>query len=50
MNWPTIVYNEEVMREGFGIEDVGIPLDAKIALLDALSQRSEEHTSELQSR
>lgn len=38
MNWPTIVYNEEVMREGFGIEDIGIPLDAKIELLDALSQ------------
>ena len=38
MNWPTIVYNEEVMREGFGIEDAGISLDAKVALLDALSE------------
>lgn len=37
MAWPTIIYNEEVMREGFGIEDVGIPLEAKLELLDALS-------------
>ena len=38
MNWPTVIYNEEVMREGFGIEDVAIPLDAKVAFLDALSE------------
>ncbi|QRX81597.1 hypothetical protein [Glaciimonas sp. PAMC28666] len=38
MNWPTVIYNEEVMREGFGIEDVGIPLEAKVAFLDALSE------------
>lgn len=38
MNWPTVIYNEEVMREGFGIEDVGIPLEAKVAFLDALSK------------
>ena len=38
MNWPTVIYNEEVMREGFGIEDVGIPLQAKVDLLDALSE------------
>lgn len=37
MKWPAVIYNEEVMREGFGIEDVGIPLDAKVELLDALS-------------
>ena len=37
MNWPTLIYNEEVMREGFGIEDVGIPLKSKVELLDALS-------------
>ncbi len=37
MNWPSVIYNEEVMREGFGIEDVGIPLDAKLKFLDALS-------------
>ena len=37
MTWPTVIYNEEVMREGFGIEHVEIPLDARIALLDALS-------------
>lgn len=38
MNWPSVIYNEEVMREGFGIEDVGIPLDAKVEFLDALSE------------
>ena len=37
MNWPTVIYNEEVMREGFGIEDVAIPLAAKVVFLDALS-------------
>ncbi len=37
MAWPTVVYSEEVMREGFGIEDVRIPLEDRIALLDALS-------------
>ena len=26
MSWPGVIYNEEVIREGFGIEDVGIPL------------------------
>jgi hydroxymethylglutaryl-CoA lyase len=38
VNWPAVIYNEEVMREGFGIEDVGIPLQAKVDLLDALSE------------
>jgi hydroxymethylglutaryl-CoA lyase len=38
MSWPTVVYNEEVMREGLGIEDVGIPLASKVELLDALSE------------
>jgi hydroxymethylglutaryl-CoA lyase len=37
MDWPRVVYNEEVMREGFGIEDVRIPIEAKIRLLHALS-------------
>src|ERR1700741_4450858 len=37
MRWPTVVYSEEVIREGFGIEDVGIPVDARVELLDALS-------------
>jgi hydroxymethylglutaryl-CoA lyase len=36
MTWPAVIYNEEVMREGFGIEDVRIPLSAKLELLDAL--------------
>jgi hydroxymethylglutaryl-CoA lyase len=37
MDWPTIVYTEEVMREGFGIEDARIPLTDRVALLEALS-------------
>lgn len=36
--YPKIVYTEEVMREGMQIEDVAIPVEAKIALLDALSE------------
>jgi len=38
MNWPRVIYSEEVIREGFGIEDVAIPLADKVALLDALSE------------
>jgi hydroxymethylglutaryl-CoA lyase len=38
VKWPTVIYSEEVMREGFGIEDASIPLQAKVDLLDALSQ------------
>jgi hydroxymethylglutaryl-CoA lyase len=38
VTWPRVIYNEEVMREGFGIEDVGIPLEAKVEFLDALSE------------
>ncbi len=38
MNWPTVIYNEEVMREGFGIEDVRIPLQARVDLLDAIGE------------
>jgi len=37
MNWPHVEYSEEVMREGFGIEDVNIPLADKVALLESLS-------------
>ncbi len=37
MNWPTVIYNEEVMREVFGIEDAGIPLQTRIEFLEALS-------------
>ena len=37
MTWPTVVYSEEVIREGFGIEDVRIPVEARAELLDALS-------------
>ncbi len=38
MKWPTVIYSEEVIREGFGIEDVRIPLQAKVELLEALSR------------
>ena len=38
MNWPTVIYSEEVMREGFGIEDATISLQEKIDLLVALSE------------
>lgn len=38
MNWPTVIYSEEVMREGFGIEHAGIPMQAKVELLEALSE------------
>lgn len=37
MNWPTVIYSEEVMREGFGIADPRIPLAARVELLEALS-------------
>jgi len=37
MAWSSVIYSEEVMREGFGIEDARIKLDDRIALLDALS-------------
>ena len=37
MNWPTVIVSEEVIREGFGIEDVAIPLADKVALIEALS-------------
>jgi hydroxymethylglutaryl-CoA lyase len=36
--WPKVIYSEEVMREGFGIEDVAIPLQARLDLLEALSE------------
>jgi hydroxymethylglutaryl-CoA lyase len=36
--YPAIVYTEEGMREGMQIEDANIPIDAKVALLDALSE------------
>ena len=37
-NYPTIIYTEEGMREGMQIEDSLIPVDEKVALLDALSE------------
>ena len=35
---PKIIYTEEGMREGMQIEDAEIPIDDKVALLDALSE------------
>jgi hydroxymethylglutaryl-CoA lyase len=37
MQWPKVIYSEEVMREGFGIERGEISLEQRVALLDALS-------------
>lgn len=37
-SYPKIVYTEEVMREGMQIEDANIPVEAKINLLNALSE------------
>jgi hydroxymethylglutaryl-CoA lyase len=37
-DWPQVIYTEEAMREGMQIEDAGIPVDDKVALLDALSE------------
>jgi hydroxymethylglutaryl-CoA lyase len=36
--YPEIVYTEEGMREGMQIEDANLSIDAKVALLDALSE------------
>ena len=36
--YPEMVYTEEGMREGMQIEDANIPIDANVALLDALSE------------
>jgi len=36
--YPEIVYTEEGMREGMQIEDANIPIDAKVTLLDVLSE------------
>lgn len=38
MTRPTIIIQEEGLREGMQIEDARIPVEAKIRLLDALSQ------------
>jgi len=34
--YPAIVSTEEGMRDGMQLEDANIPIDAKVALLDAL--------------
>jgi hydroxymethylglutaryl-CoA lyase len=36
--WPKVVYKEECMREGMQIEDVNIPVEQKVRLLDAISE------------
>ncbi len=37
MNYPNVILSEEIIREGFGIEDKNIPLADKLALIEALS-------------
>ncbi len=37
MSWPSVTISEEIIREGFGIESVHIPLADKVALIEALS-------------
>lgn len=37
MRWPAVIYSEEVIREGFGIEDKNIPMQARVDLIEALS-------------
>lgn len=37
MDWPTVIYSEEIVREGFGIADPRIPLSARVQLIEALS-------------
>ena len=41
--WPKVIYKEEGMREGMQIEDAGISVDDKVALLDALSETGLKH-------
>ena len=36
--WPKVEYKEECMREGMQIEDVNIPVEQKVELLEALSE------------
>ena len=36
MDWPAVIYSEEILREGFGIADVPVSLEQRTALLDAL--------------
>ena len=36
--WPKIEYKEECMREGMQIEDVNIPVEKKLRLLEAISE------------
>jgi hydroxymethylglutaryl-CoA lyase len=36
--YPAIIYTEEGMREGMQIEDANVPIDARVALLEALSE------------
>lgn len=38
MGWPTVIYGEEIVREGFGIADQAIPVSARVELIEALSR------------
>jgi hydroxymethylglutaryl-CoA lyase len=37
MKWPTVIYSEEIMREGLGISATVIPLANRVELLEALA-------------
>ena len=37
-SWPTVIYSEEIVREGFGIADRSIPVSARVELIEALSK------------
>ena len=41
--YPKVRWKEEAMREGMQIEDADIPVDAKVALLDALGETGMKH-------
>lgn len=36
MDWPTVIYSEEIVREGFGIADPAVPVSARVELVEAL--------------
>jgi len=38
VSWPTVVYNEEIMREGFGIASPSVPVSRRLELLDLLAE------------
>lgn len=43
MGFPSVIYKEEVLREGMQIEDVGISIEDRLRLLHALSETGLKH-------